>query len=253
MKSSIDRFIFDSSGMIGGGRYNAAMHVARCLLLLSLSLPAQAVDEADQPQATTLAQLATAADLVAVAQLRETDYRRQRGLPVSGSAYLEILIPYKQGEAGQIIEVFDRGLHEHECYFPTPDVYEEGRRYLLFLRHDPELAERYRGLPQGCAIDVLVRSDNRYALRLPVTGFDLSDPLDEFAEHMEFGDAYAVVRDEDLPPELRASMLAAGRIEPFAADEASTGPSARHWRYTSGVALHTVRSLMGNAVQRASR
>ena len=47
------------------------------------------------PEAVSLTDLAARSDLVALAQVRDTDYRRQREIPVSGSAYLRVLIPYK--------------------------------------------------------------------------------------------------------------------------------------------------------------
>ncbi len=135
-------------------------------------------------------------------------------------------------------------------------MFEEGRRYLLFLKRDPEDEERYRGLAEGCALDVLVDSENRYALRFPATGIDLSDPLVEYAQEMKFSDGYAVVDDESLPPALRDAMLAAGQIVPYErAQEESTAtqaewltpkePPGRQWRYTMGVSLATIRELIG--------
>jgi hypothetical protein len=157
----------------------------RLALALTCLPGVAALSAADPAQASAtpvnLAQLARDADFVGVAQVRDTDYLRRRDIPVSGSAYLRVLIPYKsaaKSAAGEeLIEVYEKGLHEHECYFPNPSVFEEGRRYLLFLRRDPQHAERYRGFEQGCAIDVLVDSDNRYAVRLPVTGIPLADSL----------------------------------------------------------------------------
>lgn len=205
----------------------------------------------------SLAQLAQAADFVGVAQVRDTDYLRRREIPVSGSAYLQVLITYKsaaKSAAGEeLIEVYEKGLHEHECYFPNPSVFEEGRRYLLFLRRDPEQAERYRGLPSGCAIDVLVDSDNRYAVRVPVTGIPLADSLQELARPMQFADPYAAVGDEALPAALRDAMRAAGQIVPWLADDHAPDPAdplppssapPRQWLYTQGVPLSEFRKLL---------
>jgi hypothetical protein len=133
-------------------------------------------------------------------------------------------------------------LHEHECYFPNPSVFEEGRRYLLFLRRDPQHAERYRGLPSGCAIDVLVDSDNRYAVRLPVTGIPLADSLQELARPMQFADPYATVDDEALPAALRDALLATGLIVPHSPD--GEEPSDRRWLFTQGVPLSELRELL---------
>jgi hypothetical protein len=203
----------------------------------------------------SLAELARKADFVALAQVRDTDYLRSRDIPVSGSAYLRVLVPYK-GDAGiELVEVYEKGLHERECYFPDRDVFEEGRRYLLFLQHDADHPERYRGLAEGCAVDVLVDRDNRYAIRLPVTGLTLSDPLEQLARTMQFSDPYAVVDDASLPPALRDAMLAAGQIVAHESEAASSSPgpaglprpdaaASRLWRYTQGVSLGEFRELM---------
>lgn len=208
------------------------------LILLLHALPAFA-EEADDRAVSpiSLADLAASADLVVLAQVKDTDYFLRRDIPVSGSAYLKVLIPYKVESPVDLIEVYEKGLHDHECYFPNPSVFEEGRRYLLFLKKDPEDEDRYRGMPQGCALDVLVGSDNRYALRYPVTGIDLSDPLGEFAHDMRFSDGYAVINDEALLPAQRNAMLGAGQIAPF-------DSRGHQWMYTKGVSLTAVRKVM---------
>jgi hypothetical protein len=205
-------------------------------LLLTLAAAVEAAPETTQESPPAdLTALAAAADLVALAQVRDTDYRTQRDIPVSGSAFLRILIAYKADRDDELVEVYEAGLHEHECYFPNPTVYEEGRRYLLFLRHDPDDAERYRGLPAGCALEVLVTGDNRYALRYPATGIDLGEALDQSAEAMAFADRYALIADEDIAPTERNALRAAGYIESAGDDR---------WRYTHGVDLSAVRRLI---------
>ena len=196
----------------------------------------EVIDRAAEP--VSLAELAANADLVVLAQTKDTDYLMRRGIPVSGSAYLKVLIAYKTDSPADLIEVYEKGLHDHECYFPNPTVFEEGRRYLLFLKKDTEDEERYRGLPQGCALDVLVDSENRYAVRYPVTGIDLSDPIGELARGMKFSDGYAIVDDDALLPAQRDAMLSAGQITPY------QGPG-RRWIYTSGISLTAMRKLMG--------
>jgi hypothetical protein len=187
------------------------------------------------PAAIGLAELTTRADLVALVQVRDTDYLTRRNIPVSGSAYLEVLIPYKPGGTAGLIEVYEKGLQEKACYFPNPDVTEEGRRYLVFLQRDPEHAERFRGLPEGCALDVLVASDNRYVLRVPLTGIALSGPIGNLARQTDFSDGYAVVDDDDLLPEQRNAMLGAGQIRPY---------REGRWIYTMGIDLAAARELM---------
>ena len=231
------------------------------LLFLPFSAPAQQATEAQTPP-VSLADLAGRADLVVLAQARDTDYFMRREIPVSGSAYLKVLIPYKSPDdaiqPGDIIDVYEKGLHEHECYFPNPTVFEEGRRYLLFLKKDPEDDERYRGMPEGCALDVLVDSNNRYALRYPVNGISLSDDLGPLATEMEFRDPYAIADDESLLPAERDSMLKAGELVTYTAEESKaegsstrwapgTEPKGLQWIYTRGVDLTAARKLMFTA------
>ena len=221
-------------------------------MLLSQNLPAQ---EPGASAAISLEQLTEKADLVAVGQVKDADYAYRRGYPVSGSAYLKVLIPYKTNRPNDIIEVYEQGLHENECYFPNPDVFEEGRRYLLFLQQDPEKPERYRGLPEGCALDVLVSENNQYALRLPASGMDLSDPLAELAQDMKFGDRYALENENTLSSTEQKILLASGLISPYepAATETKPGifgqtqsPSPdKRWTYTQGIDLAVIRELMG--------
>ncbi|MEJ2383917.1 MAG: hypothetical protein P8Y54_05905 [Xanthomonadales bacterium] len=215
-------------------------HSRRTAFLFVLLLLLAPVDDA-RPDASrdaappSLTELAAAADLVALGQVRDTDYRRQRDIPVSGSAFLKILIAYKADRHEDLVEVYEKGLHEHECYFPNPTVFEEGRRYLLFLRRDPEDPERYRGLARGCALEVLVTRDNRYALRFPPNGIELNDALDQRAEAMAFADRYALIADEDLAPAERNALRDGGYIERAGDDR---------WRYTRGVDLSAVRRLI---------
>lgn len=207
----------------------------RWFLVLFCLLPLATAAADDAVDAVTLTELAGRSDLVALAQVRDTDYRTQRDIPVSGSAYLKILIPYKGADAGDLVEVYERGLHEHECYFPNPTVFEEGRRYLLFLARDGEEPERFRGHPQGCALEVLVDEQNRYALRYPADGILLADEFSALARPMRFADPYSVVRDEELLPARRESLLEMGAIEPDGDDG---------WRYTRAVPLSAARTLI---------
>jgi hypothetical protein len=222
-------------------------------LLILTGLPPAAAGEDRPAEPPGLAELAAAADLIALAQVRDTDYLRRREIPVSGSAYLKVLIPYKLDAPVDILEVYEKGLRDNECYFPNPTVFEEGRRYLLFLRRDPEDGSRYRGMPQGCALEVLVARDNRYALRYPLSGIQISDPPGGLARALEFRDPYAVVADEMLPPALREQMLQAGQIVPYSAsDAAGSDPSLppsgdrpeRRWLYTQGIPFSELREIL---------
>jgi hypothetical protein len=221
------------------------------LALVSASLFAE--DEKTVP-AIGLADLAAKADVIVLAQVKDTDYFYRHEYPVNGNAYLKVLIPYKTDKAMDIMEIYESGLHENECYFPNPSVFEEGRRYLVFLQLDPEKPDRYRGLAEGCALDVLVDSDNHYALRYPVTGIDLTDSLTDLATDMQFSDSYALENENSLNSTELNILLEAGLITPFEGTKKSapvalgappTVPAGRQWIYTRGIDLVTIRKMLG--------
>jgi len=206
-----------------------------CTLILALEITSGAEKKAQEDQSVSLSELATKADLVAIAQVKDTDYVFTRSFPSEGSAYLKILIAYKVNRPGEeIIEVYEKGLHPNECYFENPTVFEEGRRYLVFFRNDPEDPEIYRGFPEGCALEILVSKDNRYALKYPIKGLNLADKLDELATEYDFRDNYALVSEESLSPAERDDLLSRGLIVPY----------QDKFKYTHGIDLTTARKLI---------
>jgi hypothetical protein len=225
------------------------------LIILSVlfSLPLHAKDGLSTLP-VSLTELAQKADAIMLAQVKDTDYFYRHEYPVSGSAYLKVLIPYKLDHPFDIIEIHEKGLHENECYFPNPTVFEEGRRYLLFLKKDPENPERFRGLAEGCALDVLVDENNQYALRYPVSGIELSDSLEELAREMTFSDPYAIENEESLTSTERNILLEAELIRPYVASSVEVEPDAfvvpgknhegKQWIYTKAIDLTTIRQLM---------
>ncbi len=226
------------------------------LILFSLIISAALWADDERPVAPiSLAELGAKAQVIVLAQVKDTDYFYRHEYPVSGSAYLKILIPYKIDQPEDIIEVYEKGLHQNECYFPNPTVFEEGRRYLLFLQRDSEHPERYRGLTEGCALDVLVDADNHYALRYPVTGITLTDSLEDLSTEMKFGDTYAIEDEESLSSTERSILLEAGWIAPLEESEKKMVPGilgipqaevpGRQWTYTRGIDLSTIRKLLG--------
>jgi len=203
------------------------------LFVTTISVAAE-LTKPEPPAGISLAAMAAKAELIVLAQVRDTDYLYRREFPVSGSAFLKVLIAYKGDQTEEIIEVYEQGLHKNECYFQNPSVQEEGRRFLLFLRKDDEKENRFRGLAEGCALDVLVGKDNQYILRLPVTGIPITDELEQLAQAFEFSDAYSRETEESLSPKERDLLLQAGLIT-------RTG---EHYVYTRGVKLSEIRLLM---------
>ncbi len=186
--------------------------------------------------AVSLTELSRNADIVALAQVKDTDYIYTRSFPSGGSAFLKILIAYKTNlPAGEIIEVYEKGLHANECYFENPTVFEEGRRYMVFLRIDPEDSGRYRALPEGCALEVFVTAQNRYALKYPVDGIKITDKLDRWAKEIDYHDNYALLAEDDLSPPERNKLLAENLIVSY----------QDGYKFTHGVDLTTARSQIG--------
>lgn len=224
------------------------------LLLLLMPFILMAKEPGSPTAAISLSQLADKADVIVLAQVRDTDYLYRHNYPVGGTAYLSILISYKGDRSTGIIEVYEKGLHPGECYFPNPTVFEEGRRYLLFLKRDPEHALRYRGLSEGCALDVLVDADNRYVLRAPVDGINLFDAPDELAVEKSFTDPYAIENEDTLSTERRIELQKSGWIRAYDSDTTDTDPTDRRsarrtgisgkWIYTRGIELEEVRKRM---------
>jgi len=224
------------------------------IFFVLLSLPLLARDDLSTSP-VSLAELAQKSDAIMLAQVKDTDYFYRHEYPVNGSAYLKVLIPYKLDQPADIIEIHEQGLHENECYFPNPTVFEEGRRYLLFLINDPENPESFRGLAEGCALDVLVDENNQYALRYPVSGIKLSDSLEELVREMTFSDPYAIENEDSLTSTERNILLEAELIRPYIAPSANVEPDAfavpgnsyegKQWIYTKAIDLTTIRQLMG--------
>lgn len=208
------------------------------LLATTASVLAQDAVDPEAPLApASLRELAAQADLVALVQVLDTDYEYARDFPIGGTAYLDVLIPYKVNRpVPDIVEVYDEGLHAGECYFPNPPVTEEGRRYLLFARDNPEVEGQFIGLDTGCALTVLVTADNRYALRYPPEGIPLANDLSDLARPTDFADSHAVLEYEDLEVAERNRLLAAGHLEEG---------EDRTYRLTQGIPLGEVRVLLG--------
>lgn len=188
-------------------------------------------------QPKPLETLASEADIIALAQVLDTDYEYARDFPVGGTAFLRILIPYKLDRPRpDIVEIYDEGLRPGTCYFPNPEVTEEGQRFLVFLRNNPDVQGQYLGLETGCALTALVTADNRYALQYPEEGLLLSDDLAPLARPLAFADAHAVIDYEDLSVDERNDLLERGFL---------TELEDRTYRVNQGIPLSEIRPLLG--------
>lgn len=205
-------------------------------LLMACSALAQDL-ETDPAAGASLADLAAQSDLVALVQVADVDYEYVREFPSGGTAFLRVLIPYRLTHpVGDIVEVYDEGLHEHECYFDNPPAGTEGRRHLVFLRDNPEVEEQFLGLDMGCSLDVLVTAENRYALRYPLAGIRITDDVRGLAKPMDFADSKAFPEEEDITVAERDALLEGDYLERL---------EDGRYRYTHGIELSDVRPLFG--------
>jgi hypothetical protein len=225
------------------GRRSLAAALALLGGLASAAVPAQQLYPWEEDELEVelvpkpLETLAAEADLVALVQVLDTDYEYAREFPVGGTAFLRILIPYKLDRPRpDIIEVYDEGLRPGTCYFPNPEVTEEGSRFLLFVRNNPDVQGQYIGLETGCSLTALVTEDNRYALRYPAEGLLLTDDLTALARPLNFVDAHAIIDYEDLSVEDRLDLLERGLV---------TELEDRTYRINQGIPLSEIRPLLG--------
>ena len=183
------------------------------------------------------ATLAEESDLVAVAVVEQADYQKTRSFPSSGSAFLKLLIVYKGDEqAGDWIEVKEKGLGDEKCYYPEPNPFVfEGARFFVFLRKENDV---YRGVAPGCRIPLYVTDANQYAVRYPVDGLDIPE---QAAQKLTFTDPAAVVEAGDF-----TSAQITELTETYHAELIPTGPyepNLQNYRYTMGVPLTDFRRM----------
>jgi hypothetical protein len=224
------------------------IHSVFCAALLAQGLAFGQTNTADQaveppePEAVTLvtlASLAERADVIAIAQVTETEYTKVRGFPNAGQAILTVLIPYKGTERGELLQITEEGLEETACYYPEVGPFQfEGDRFLVFLRKQPD-KKPLRGRLPGCRIPVLVTQDSRYAVRFPVDGVTL--PEDAVTD-IEFSDPSAFIDAGDLSFAEADALEASGYARPVESDPFA--PNEDQYIYTRGVKISELRRLM---------
>lgn len=180
-------------------------------------------------------------DVVVLAQLERVDYEYRRGFPVDGRAWFRVLLPYKVPRPMERLVVYEEGLKEVECYFPDLPRAEEKPRYLLFLVHDEE--RKLRGHPQGCALEVLVTGDNRYAVRWPQERLDLDEDARQFVRDLEFQGPLSRVDASDLTRTARAERA---EREHMRIEDTTLV-------YTRGILLEDFRRLLGDTLLAGDR
>lgn len=223
--------------------------IAIALLLLALPLAAQEslgpADESteDQPL-TTPAQRAAESDYVVLAQLRIYKYETRRDIPVKGSTWFDVLVPYKVPGPVERLKVVEEGFGQGKCYFENVELFDEMPRYLLFLVDNPEgKPGELRGHPDGCALPVVISTDNRYVVRWPIENMRFEGDAEALVQEFEFQGPGAFVDLSDLVGYRRDE-----EIERLDLVQVEDDRGRREiYRYTRGIPLSEFRSeLIGS-------
>ncbi|MBE9549683.1 MAG: hypothetical protein IMF09_09790 [Proteobacteria bacterium] len=210
------------------------------LLIIPINLYAQEIinntennaGSTEALQQPAFSDLITAAELVAIAQLNDTRYEYLRGFPNKGVAWMRPIIKYKSERAIDIFTVYDEGIKGSHCYFPDTARWQEGNRFLVFLKHEEFI--RYRGLTPVCYLPVSVNTENQYVLRLPIDNVDLPDELLQQAQTYQFTDSGSRIDATELLREEKARLIADSQMK----DEGDT------LVYTRGIPISAVRAYI---------
>lgn len=207
-----------------------------CLLQTTLALlfhTATVIAEEDNKiELPDLDTLIAEADLVAVAQLDDTRYQYIRGFPSEGEAWLTALFVYKSTAEVSTIVVYDKGVKGSHCYFPDTDLWQEGNRFLVFLKHTENLM--YRGLTPVCYLPISVSNDNQYILRMPADNVLIPEVLSQQIDEYKFLDAGSRIDATELNRPERSELIATYSM----VDEGDT------LVYTQGIHITAVRKYI---------
>lgn len=213
------------------------------LLLAADFTAAQQPEDVDSttapPAQKTLAELFQSADLAAVVRVEQTDYEKTRSFPSSGWALLQVLIPYKGTERGEIIEVVEQGLALDACYYPElAPLQFEGDRYLIFVNKDPTRPV-FRGRAPACKIPVAVTDTAEYAVIAPIDGIALPA---EAVQTVRYSDPAAFVDATEFSRARRQALETRYHATLVEADPPI--PGQYRYVYTKGLPISTLRPLL---------
>jgi hypothetical protein len=204
------------------------------MIALLLLLPATLMAEETTSRALSPAELAADSDVVVLAQLDRVNYEMRRGFPVEGRAWLKVLVRYKVPQPLDLVRVGEEGFSDDRCYFDEVPMWKELPRYLLFLNQDE--GRGFRGNRNGCKLDVLVTSDNRYAVRWPQDNLHLDTFGESLVQELDFHGPSAFVDVSEMTSIRREDL----QQRYFLADDGEG-----RYRYTRGILLEDFRQLLG--------
>ncbi|MCF6301219.1 MAG: hypothetical protein L3J52_08910 [Proteobacteria bacterium] len=230
------------------------------ILLVLISLPLSAQIKLDrflpessdeyqfeykQPEASkfkTFEEAAQWADLVAIAQVYNTDYQKTRSLNSSGQAFLIIRVAYKGASKNEIIIVNAKGFDDHLCYYPERE--NEGRRFLVFLKATNNDSE-YAGFKPFCQLEILLTDLGQYALRYPMDSE--IDVADEIIEKMEFNDPHSVIDATEWTGIKRDAHQQ--KFQTILTEDSDMFQKYFYLTYSKGISISHIRKLMNIPVK----
>ncbi len=200
----------------------------------------QGLEDVKIPQLKSFEEAAQWADLVAIAQVDDIEYKKVRKLNASGYAYLKVRVPYKGAELNETIAVVAKGFSKNVCYYP--DRENEGERFLVFLKKAPEEKSNvYYGLKPYCQLQVLLSDTGQYILRTPLDQNIF--PIDEkLIEPQKFKDPHAQFDTTLWTSTKRDEYANQYKCEIIETED--TLQRYYHLRYTEGVPIYKIRPLL---------
>ena len=198
------------------------------------------LEKIEAPTLNSFEQAAQWADLVAIAQVDDIEYKKVRKLNAQGYAYLKVRVPYKGAELNESIAVVAKGFDENVCYYP--DRKNEGERFLVFLKKAPgEKSNVYYGFKPYCQMQILLSDTGQYILRTPLD--DNIFPFDsKLIEPQNFNDPHAQF-DTTLWTSTKRDEYA-NQYKCKIIESEDTLQRYYHLRYTQGVPIYKIRPLL---------
>lgn len=194
-------------------------------------------------QFSSFEQAAAWADVVAIAQLHNTDYQKTRELNSQGQAFLQVRVPYKGVQKNELLIVNAKGFDDHVCYYPDKAGV-EGQRFLVFLKSTDNDGE-YVGFKPLCQMPVLLTDTGQYALKYPLdANLEVSEKL---IEVMVFGDPHATIDATDWT---HIKRKAHAKAQSMALKEDEDMFQKHYYlTYQKGIMMYHIRKLMNIPVQ----
>jgi hypothetical protein len=198
------------------------------------------LEKIETPTLTSFEQAAKWADLVAIVQVDDIEYKKVRNLNAEGYAYLKVRVAYKGAIHGESIAVVAKGFDDNICYYP--DRSNEGERFLAFLKKAPdEKSNVYYGFKPYCQMQVLLSDIGQYILRTPLD--DNSFSIDsELIESQNFNDPHAQFDTTLWTSTKRDEYVSQYQCKIIESED--TLQRYYHLRYTQGVPIYKIRPLL---------